>query len=179
MQWMSAASALIGALIGALVAGFFTLRAKRDEYINDYFKIVLNKRVEAYEHLEVLIQAYKTTFVDVDNTAYHAPFASKSLSENAFGLMSPATDSGLWLTDETFEVLQNLNYIMFGEPNDDNARIAFGKKHYQEIANLREKLETRLASDMLELHKIAKFLKTKKKRSLGFHAVRLEHKTKE
>lgn len=169
---------MIGALIGACVAGFFTLRAKRNEYVNDYFKIVLQKRVEAYEHLEALIQAYKTTFVDVDNEAYHAPFGSKGLSENAFALMGPAIESGLWLKDETFEVLQKLNYIMFGEPDKDDDRIAFGKKHYREIATLREKLETRLASDMLELHKIARFLKAKKKRALGFHAVRLEHRTK-
>jgi hypothetical protein len=176
---ISAGSALFGAAIGAVVTGFFTLRAKRNEYVHDYFKIVLNKRVEAYEHLEALIQAYKSTFVDVDDKAYHAPFGSKGLSENAFGLMGAATDSGLWLTDETFEVLLKLNYIMFGEPKKENERIAFGKRHYEEIANLREKLETHLASDMLELHKVVTFLKAKKKRSLGFHAVRLEHNREE
>lgn len=176
---ISAGSALIGAVIGALVTGFFTLRAKRVEFVNDYFKIVINKRVEAYEHLEALIQAYKSSFVDFDNSAYHAPFGSTKLSENAFGLMGAATDNGLWLTDETFEVLQKLNYIMFGEPNKEDDRIAFGKRHYQEIANLREKLETRLASDMLELHKVGKFLRAKKRRSLGFHAVKLEHNIKE
>jgi hypothetical protein len=147
---ISAGSALFGVAIGALVTGFFTLRAKRDEYVNDYFKVVLNKRVEAYEHLEALILAYKSAFVDVDNKAYHAPFGSTGLSENAFSLMGAATDSGLWLADETFEVLQKLNYIIFGEPNKVDARIAFGKQHYKEIANLREKLETRLASDMLD-----------------------------
>jgi hypothetical protein len=176
---ISSGSALIGVAVGALIAGAFTLRAKRNDYVNDYFKIVLSKRVEAYEHLEALIRMYKSTVVDKDNKAYHIAFASDELSSTAFYKMTEATNNGLWLTHETSDVLRDLNYILFGEPDKKDERIAFGKQHYEEVATLREKLEKCLASDMLELHKIAKFLKARKRRISGFNMVKLEHHTKD
>lgn len=77
VAWISGGCALLGALVGTFVSGFFTLRAKQNEYLNDFFKIVIGKRVEAYENLESLIQSYKSTVVEVDNQPYHRPFSSE------------------------------------------------------------------------------------------------------
>jgi len=49
-----------------------------------------------------------------------------------------------------------LNYLLFSMP-ETNA-IEFGKQHYQAIAQIRESLEKILAADMMELHKVGRFL---------------------
>lgn len=77
IAWITAGCALFGALVGSLLSGYFTLRAKRKEYLNDFYKIVIAKRVDAYERVEELIQSYKTMVVDEHNESYHCPFATE------------------------------------------------------------------------------------------------------
>ena len=89
VAWISGGCALLGALVGTFVSGFFTLRAKQNEYLNDFFKIVIGKRVEAYENLESLIQSYKSTVVEVDNQPYHRPFSSEGQHMESLLLTRP------------------------------------------------------------------------------------------
>ncbi len=173
IAWVSGGCALFGALVGSLVSGYFTLRAKRNEYLNDFYKIVIAKRVNAYERVESLIQSYKSTVVDEHNESYHCPFATERQHMDSLIRTGAAMDSGLWLSDKTFDAVQKINYLQYRIPEDANERIRFGKQHYVEIANMRETLEKLLAKDMLELHKVKKFLTAKKKRSLGFRAIDL------
>jgi hypothetical protein len=171
LAWISGGCALLGALAGSMVSGYFTLRAKRSEYLNDFFKIVICKRVEAYEHLEALIQAYKSAVIDTDKQPYHSPFATSNQHMESLLRMGAAINSGLWLTDATFDSLQQINYIQFRIPEDEEDRIRFGKEHYRELAKLRDTLERQLAADMLDLHRVREFLTAKRKHSRGFHAI--------
>jgi hypothetical protein len=70
---ISGGFALGGIVFGALVAGLYGLRAKRNEYVNDYYKTVVHRRITAYEHLEALIMDYRMSIVDEDKKPYHAP----------------------------------------------------------------------------------------------------------
>jgi hypothetical protein len=80
---------------------------------------------------------------------------------------------GLWLSDEAFEKLTKLNYLLFKMPETESEAISFGKKHYAAIAELRDTLEKILATDMLEMHKVGRFLTRKKTRKSEFRAVQL------
>ena len=60
---VSGGFALLGALLGTVIAGLFSLRAKRNEYVNDYYKKVIDRRLAAYEQLESLIVSLRTTFL--------------------------------------------------------------------------------------------------------------------
>ena len=64
-----------GALITGFITGISTLRAKRAEYVNEYHKLVLAKRISAYEELEILISYLKTSFHDGNGRLYHLLFA--------------------------------------------------------------------------------------------------------
>jgi hypothetical protein len=51
--WVTIITSWLGSgLVGALVAGIYNLRAKQKEYVNDYYKMVIQKRIAAYEQLE-------------------------------------------------------------------------------------------------------------------------------
>src|ERR1019366_4097014 len=74
---------------------------------------------------------------------------------------------------EQGEKLTELNYLLFKMPESESDAIAFGKEHYPAIAKLRETLETILAADMLDMHKVGRFLRRRKTRKSGFRAVQL------
>lgn len=165
--------ALFGALFGAALAGYFTLRAKRNEFVNDYYRTVIQRRIEAYEAMEKLIVAFKTSVVDKDCKPYHLPFELASENNHPLMLLDSSMSQGLWLSVEAFRLIRDLNYLLFRTPSGREESIAFGKEHYQKIAVTRETLERVLASDMLDLHRVKRFLAHKKKHRDGFHPVQL------
>jgi hypothetical protein len=171
---ISGAFALLGALFGTLLTGVFNLRAKRNEYVNDYYKTVIQRRIAAYEQLESLIIAFKTAVVDqADMKAFHQPFSGDSHRDDIFTLIGSTLSQGLWLSDKAVQKTIDLNYLLFRMPDAPGSLITFGKAHYSEIAELRAGLERILAADMLKMHEVRHFLSQKAKQHLGFHDVQL------
>lgn len=167
--WLSIlSSSLASVIIGGMIVGFYNLRIKRNEFINDYYKSIIKRRVEAYEQLERLIVALKSTVVGADKQPYHLLFAKDDNWESAHRLTFSVNSQALWLSDDAFERTRDLNYLFYGLTPTAGSAIEFGKTNYRKIAELREKLEQILAGDMLELHKVHKFLKRKKKMIRGF-----------
>jgi hypothetical protein len=166
---ISGGSALFGGLLVATITGLFSLRSKRNEYVNDYYKTVIQRRIAAYEQLESLIVAFKTSVFDEnDKKLYHLPFSENNQTERALIQLGSAMSQGLWISDESFSKVSDLNRLLFRMPDAQSEAITFGKEHYQEIAELRDALEIILAADMLEMHKVEQFLTRKKKRKWGF-----------
>ena len=171
---LSSVCTLGGALLAAVVAGVYNLRSKRNEYINDYYKTVIQRRIAAYEQLESLIIAFKTSVVDKDAKPYHLPFSGEDRKQDVFKRLFLAMSQGLWLSEDAFRKTSELNYLLFRMPEAEGEAISFGKEHYEAIATARDALERILAADMLELHKVGRFLKGKKNRQdPGFRPVNL------
>ena len=156
-------SSLISGILGALIAGAYTLRGKRNEYINDYYKTVIQRRLAAYEQLESLIVALKTAVLDSDNKPYHLLFSKDDDWESVHQLLSYVMSKSLWISEEAFLKTRDLNYLAFRLKPGDSGVIDFGKQNYEAIATLRSDLEKILAADMLELYDVKSFLKHKKK----------------
>jgi hypothetical protein len=67
-------STVVAALVSGLINGLYNLRTKQHEYVNEYYKIIINRRVTAYETLEGLIVALKASVLDGDGRPYHYCF---------------------------------------------------------------------------------------------------------
>jgi hypothetical protein len=171
---LSSTFTFVGVLLAALVAGLYNLRAKRNEYVNDYYKEVIQRRIAAYEELEKLVVPFKMAVLDKDNKPYHLPFAGEGAKNNIFGRFLSAMSHGLWISDEAFASASKLNHLLFSMPETESDAIGFGKQHYKTITEIRHALERIMAADMLELHKVEQFLKRKKSRQdPGLQPVRL------
>lgn len=166
-------SSVISGILGALVAGAYALRGKRNEYINDYYKTVILRRLAAYEQLESLIIALKTAVLDSDNKPYHLLFSKDDDWESVHQLLFRVMSQSLWISEEAFVKTRDLNYLAFRLKPGDRGVIEFGKKNYEAISTLRSTLENILAADMLALYDVKGFLKRKKKSTHGFHPVQL------
>lgn len=169
-------SAAISAVVSGIIAGWFNLRAKRSEFVNEYHKQIIQRRIAVYEHLEALIFLIKSVVVDRDNRPYHVVFSMDDPQTAIYSPLMFLTGNSLWLSNKAFDISRRFNLLMFGLPPDDRAAaIEFGKAHHQELARIREELENVLAADMRTLYKVKPFLKSKKQAPAEFQPVYLEH----
>jgi len=165
----------ISAIAGAVIAGAYALRAKKNEYVNDYYKTVITRGIAAYEQLESLIAWLKASVVDKDKRPYHLLFASDDYKEweRAFVVLHGAMSQDLWMSNEVFEKVRELNLLMFRFKKPESI-IEFGKQNYEKVATIRAEIERLLARDTLNLHDVKGFLSSKNKPDPGFQPIRLE-----
>ena len=154
-------SSLISGIVGACIAGWFNLRSKRNDYINEYYKSVLAKRLAAYEEVEHLITMLKSAVLDNDKRPYHLLFSKDDDHEAVYKLMFLVLSKSLWLTDDLFEKTRQLNVLLYRDGGNDSGLIEFGKANYKTIAELRTQIEKIHARDMAVLHNVPRFLKNK------------------
>ena len=157
-------SSAVSAIVSALVAGHFNLRSKDREYENAFFKMVLERRIKAYEQVEALITKIKIAVLDSDRQPYHLLFSDKETKDTTYAALLSVMASALWLSDELFDETRKLNILIYSGSEGTGAEnlIAFGKKNYRQVAELRTRVERLHARDMLSLHEVPKFLKSKK-----------------
>lgn len=166
-------SSLLSGIFGALIAGAFGMRGKRNDYLNDYFKLVITRRIEAYELLETLINSLNLTVYDTDHKLYHQVFASEGGWAEIYRLFLDATSRPLWLGDEVFAKTRELNLMFLQACHDKREPVEFGKCNYKPIAELREEIEKLHAKDMATLHDVEGFLRCKKAKQSGFSPIDL------
>jgi hypothetical protein len=161
-------SSLVGGVVGALLAGFFTLAAKRNDFLNSYYKTVIDRRIAAYEQLEKLIVMLKSSVIGVDNRPCHLLFSRDDDWDTAYKLMFDIMSQSLWLSDGLFIKSRDLSDLMYRSYSKEGGAIEFGKKNYKTIAILREEIERLHADDMLQLHDVTTFLKRRRTAVGGF-----------
>jgi hypothetical protein len=155
-------SSLIAGVFGALIGGWFTLRGKRNDYANEYFKLVLARRMQAYEEVERLINMLKTAVLDRDGRPYHMLFSKDDDKQGVYDLLFAVMSKALWLSDELFELTREFNVLFYSHGDTNAGLIEFGKEHYKQVAELRTRMEKVHLRDMLVLHEVPLFLKSKK-----------------
>jgi hypothetical protein len=159
--WLAVlSSSVISGILGAVIAGWFNLRLKHTEYANMYYKMVLEKRIKAYEVVERLINQIKTAVVDTDSRPYHLLFSKDDDHTNVYKALMDG--DALWLSDELFEATRDLNVLVYSQVTGDSGLIEFGKTHYRQIAEIRTKMEKLHIRDMSTLHDVPEFLRKKR-----------------
>jgi hypothetical protein len=157
------ASILSSSLLSAAISAIVVTRTKQQEYRNEYYKMVLQKRIAAYEEIQRLIVNFKTASMDEDGKFYHATFAVMGEElDSLHQLLLRISYVAVWISDDLFSVTREITVLLFeGTPEDKNW-IDFGKKHYSQFSDIRSRLEEYYSRDMLRLYEIPKFLKNKK-----------------
>jgi hypothetical protein len=167
--WLAVlSSSLLSGIFGAFIAGVFGLRGKQNEYVNDYFKIIIKRRLDSYEKLEQLINALKLAVLDEDQKLYHQVFSSEGTWAEIYHVFLESTSHPLWLSDHVFAKTRELNIMFLQASSNEITLVEFGKSKYVVIAELREEIERLHAKDMRTLHDVEGFLKRKKVNKSGF-----------
>ncbi len=159
-------SSLIASILSVIVSAIVSIKLKNLDYKNEYYKKILEKRLEAYKFLETQIAVLKSTVLDEDAKAYHLIFAYgeakfHEFQQNLFAAMA----CSMWINDNTVDRMEKLNELFFKisrkvEGNDAKRVVRIGKDHYHEISDLRKSLEDSVRKDLLNLHNLKKFMKS-------------------
>lgn len=160
-------SSLVAGIFSAVVSAIVSMKLKNLDYKNEYYKKILEKRLEAYKYIEAQISVLKSSVLDEDGKPYHTIF---SYGEQEFYKfqenLHTAIAYGMWINDETSELMDKLNEIFFkisrrvANANNEGL-ITLGKDYYQEISVLRKTLEHSVRKDLLGLHNFKKFKKSR------------------
>lgn len=169
-------STLIATIVSVIISSIVSIKLKQLDYKNEYYKKILDKRLNVYHHIENQIAVLKSSVLDDDGKAFHLIFSSGKeefgeFQQNLFLAMSYS----LWINDNTIDNLEKLNDLFFkisrqSVENDDEL-IAIGKEHYNAIADLRKRLEANVKSDLIDLHNFKRFKSNplkRKKRTIEF-----------
>lgn len=160
-------SSVIAAILSVIVSAFVSLKLKHLDYRNEYYKKILEKRLEAYKYVETQIAVLKGAVLDKDGRPYHQMFSYGEDDFHKFqGNLIVAMAYSMWINEETTNEMENLNEIFFKISNKTNnsspdEMVEFGKQNYNAISTARKKLEHNVRQDLLNLHDLKRFMKKK------------------
>lgn len=153
-------SSFFAAVVSSITAVIITKVSASKSYKNDYYKMVLQKRMAAYENVANTIACLKITSLDErDNKPFHAVIADKEL----FIQLGNAIMNNLWLSPKMTDILTDMNKIYYKIHNeiDEEKRMCQAKEQYDAIVKLRTEIENCLKTDLQELYNVKQFLKQK------------------
>lgn len=161
-------SALVTSILSSVATWLIGNHAQNKSFKYDYYKLVINKRMEAYQYVDNQIKTMKFSVLDDDGNYYHSMFYgdSKTVLVNQRDFMLAKTN-GIWLSSKMENALTHLNQLLLEinkEITDDiYSNVLVGKKYYTAVVRAREHVENLLKQDMLTLYDVEDFLKEKKK----------------
>lgn len=115
--------AILSALLGVFITLGITALINSISFRNDYYKIIIQKRIDAYSIIEILANKLNAIAIDSDTgKPYHIAFCKGSpeaLEDIALTLLV-AKDNRIWLSPEMNSFLDELNqFICQITPVDD------------------------------------------------------------
>lgn len=156
--WIISVLSVIG---GASLTLMTTLIVNQVSYKNEYYKMIIEKRIKAYNNIEHLINT-------VNNIGWER--ISESITKNDIRQLQPIRDEidlaesdSIWLSREMKSALIHLSLSLssFEMENFPKVDIDKGIDLRNNVNRTVIKIEQILKSDMLSLHKVGDFLMNK------------------
>jgi len=160
-------SSVISGVISAIISYFFSLKIKKLDFRNEYYKTIINKRMEVYKFVENQVATLKTVVLGDDKKPYHIIFAYGEEKFIEFQQnLSSAISNSIWIDDDTMKTLESLNNLFFSLNNKVHKKTkmeieTLGKEYYKKISDLRFNLENNLKRGLFDLPNVEKIFKTK------------------
>lgn len=162
-------SAGVASVISAIASFVNNRLAHNREYKDDYYKMVIAKRMDAYSKVEVVILSLKKLVRDEsDNCLYNIIFNNSH--EEFFTFQTQLYEiaaNSVWLSKDMYNALSELNLLFTqidSQVLDDGSNLLIlGKQNRKKIADIRIRIEDIFRKDILSLHEIEDFLKDKNK----------------
>lgn len=164
---------ILGNIIVALIAYWAGASTQRRSYRDEYYKTVIQKRIEAYQFVEKQLGVMRmTVFDEYDKKQYHAFFDNSgdkffNFRHNLYQAIARCT----WLSHEMLEELASLDEIFFeidGKiENDRDANIEIGKQYFSKLKAVQIRIGEILITDTEKLYEVKLFLKSKRESYQG------------
>lgn len=163
----------LGNIIVAFIAFWAGSSTQRRNYRDEYYKTVIQKRIEAYQFVEKQLEVMRmTVFDECDKKQYHAFFDNSgdkiiNYRRNLYQAIARCT----WLSSKMMKALASLDEFFFeidGKIEDDkDANIEIGKQYFSKLKAVQIRISEILITDTEKLYEVKSFLKSKRESYQG------------
>lgn len=176
LDWMKLIiTILTSSVIGAVVSSLFSEWQKRNDYKRDYYKKIIDHRIEAYEKLSIYLDSVwtkKRSTALKHETEIYSCFENEETLRNAHQLLFNYCPGIHWYSENVYQ-----NYYILARYLVDTIDILNGTKEGKAIqaqnhsvvlndyiAETIRKLKIAIEEDRISFYKVEDFLENQKKR---------------
>ena len=160
---------LTSSFLSAGLTAWVNWRIQNNNYKNDFYKKLLDKRIKAYESVERLICSLKQ-LVHIKESELCNQFCYLGKDHFDRFIISITAQDSFWLNDDisgkitqfNIFIIQKISYKIDKTKNPDEELIRLGIVNRDKIKEKRLELEDLLYQDLKGLHKIKSFIKNRK-----------------
>ncbi len=152
---------IIPAAVGAVLTWLVTSIQQAKTFKNEYYKILIQKRIESYEDADAFLDRFRLALQDNKGRVYHSCFEGPEWYSNLIVATVGLIQKKMWLSDELQEQFRILNRWLHENVDSDDP-LSFGIDNYEQLALWREKCERIYVNDLKTLYDIESFLNNKK-----------------
>lgn len=161
---------LTSSLVTAVLTSAVSWYLQKDNYRKDYYKKLLDKRLDAYESVEQFSSMFAENIQFEDGRVCQSIFAQgKHHYDNCLTKIYIASQKSFWLSNDMSIKIMELNaYLLHHiEHNIDYSKdtssqlLELGIKYRQIMKGMRNEIDLILYKDLALLHDIRKFTKVK------------------
>jgi len=162
MEWgnISSGTVLASGVVSAIISSIFGVWQKKIDYRNSYYKIVLDKRMAAYEKIQNILSHFFTIkYYDYDGNYYYCEIDTKEKLHVIRDKIKNCISDGLFISLKMFSAIRELDGLLQNcDNNNQDILICNIKKSNEDIKKILENASNTLNSDLLELYDVPKFL---------------------
>jgi len=162
---------LTSSFLSSVLTSAINWLIQKNNYKNEYYKKILDRRLDAYENVETLIASMKV-LIHSESGQLCNDFCSfgKSKFDGYMNSIVLVITKSLWLNPEISNLLseynvfllQNIEYKIDKNINCDDELERLGILNRDKIQDFRHKIENLLYKDLKNLHKIKAFFAQKR-----------------
>jgi hypothetical protein len=161
-------STVLATILSGIINYLVSQRLRQLDYKNEYFKKILQKRLEVYELIDYQMNILKTSVLDnEDGRAYHRVFSlGQGFFLSSFEPLMNIVSKSVWVNTKTLEKIMELSALItqisfsYHTVNEESL-ITAGKEHYRDVCDIRDEIEKLMMKDFLTLYDL-KHIKEKK-----------------
>ena len=109
------ATAFGGAALGALITGGFSIWLNRKNYKRDYYKKIIDKRIEAYQELNNFLnymRIYNYVQLDCKNKIIQKAFISEDEYNTVLDKLKSIHESTIWLSKDLADMFYDFSNLL-------------------------------------------------------------------
>lgn len=158
---------LSSSVLSAILTSYFNWRIHNSNYKKDYYKKILDKRLDAYESMNVLINRL-SDIVYTDKGVIHGMISSRESFNFLFSILHSTMEKSYWLSDKTGHKLTEFGIFLFNnitsyidedlsekQLNEEYMNLAL--TNFEQIQEFNQSLKRMVNSDLQNLYNVDEF----------------------
>lgn len=180
---------LSSSVLSAILTSYFNWRIHNSNYKKDYYKKILDKRLDAYASINILINRL-SDIVYTEKGVVHGMVSSQKSYDFLFTILHSTMEKSYWLSDKTGHKLTEFGIFLFNnitshididltEEQLDREYTSLALTNFERISEFNQSLKRMVNLDLQNLYNVDEFFSKNGKDSTTYPLYQKETKKKD